>query len=47
MLALQYMVQQPFFQTPPQGGRRGERGGCRGSGRGGSTGGGKQQQPPQ
>ena len=43
----QYMVQQPFFQPPPQGGRRGGRGGRRGRGRGGSTGGNKQQQPPQ
>ena len=43
----QYMVQQPFFQPPPQGGRRGGRGGRRGRGRGGSTGSNKQQQPPQ
>ena len=47
MPAPQYMVQQPFFQPPPQGGRRGGRGGRRGRGRGGSTGGNKQQQPPQ
>ena len=46
MPAPQYMVQQPFFQPPPQGGHRGGRGGCRGHGRGGSTGGNKQQQPP-
>ena len=39
MLAPQYMVQQPFFQPPPQGGHRGGRGGQRGRGRGGSTGG--------
>ena len=30
MLAPQYMVQQPFFQPPPQGGRRGGRGSRRG-----------------
>ena len=47
MPAPQYMVQQPFFQHPPQGGRREGRGGRRGRGRGGSTGGNKQQQPPQ
>ena len=47
MPAPQYMVQQPFFQPPPQGGHRGGRGGCRGRGRGGSTCGNKQQQPPQ
>ena len=47
MPAPQYMVQQPFFQPPPQGGRRGGRGGRRGRGRAGSTGGNKQQQPPQ
>ena len=39
MPAPQYMVQQPFFQPPPQGGRRGGCGGRRGRGRGGSTGG--------
>ena len=37
MPAPQYMVQQPFFQHPPQGDRRG-RAGRRGRGRGGSTG---------
>ena len=47
MPAPQYMVQQPFIQHPPQGGRRGGRGGRRGRGRRGSTGGNKQQQPPQ
>ena len=47
MPAPQYMVQQPFFQPPPQGGRRGGRGGRRGRGCGGSTGGNKQQQPHQ
>ena len=47
MPAPQYMVQQPFFQHPPQGGHRGGRGGRRGHGRGGSTGGNKQQQPLQ
>ena len=47
MPAPQYMVQQPFFQPPPQGGCRGGCGGRRGRGRGGSTGGNKQQQPPQ
>ena len=47
MPAPQYMVQQPFFQPPSQGGRRGGRGGCRGRGRRGSTSGTKQQQPPQ
>ena len=47
MAAPQYMVQQPFFQPPSQGGRRGGRGGCKGRSRGGSTGGNKQQQPPQ
>ena len=47
MPAPQYMVQQPFFQHPPQGGRRGGRGGRRGRGCGGSTGGNKQQQPSQ
>ena len=35
--APQYMVQQPLFQPPQQGGRRGGRGGRRGRGRGGST----------
>ena len=45
MPAPQYMVQQPFFQPPPQGGLRGGRGGRRGCG--GSIGGNKQQQPPQ
>ena len=43
----QYMVQQPYFQLPSQGGRKGGRGGLRGRGRGGSTSGTKQQQPPQ
>ena len=47
MPAPQYMVQQPFFQPPPQGGHRRGRGSCRGRGSGGSTGGGKQQEPPQ
>ena len=47
MLATKYMVQQPFFQAPPQGGCKGRYGGRRGHGQGGSTGGGKQQQPPQ
>ena len=46
MPAPQYMVQKPFFQPPPQGGRRGH-GGRRGRGCGGSTGGNKQHQPPQ
>ena len=41
------MPAQPFFQPPPQGGRRGERGGRRGHGSRGSTRGTKQQQPPQ
>ena len=45
--APQYMVQQPFFLPPSQGGRRGGRGCRRGHGRGGSTSGTKQQQPPQ
>ena len=45
--APQYMVQQPFFQTPPQGGHKGGHGGRRGCNRGGSTSGTKQQQPPQ
>ena len=44
MPAPQYMVQQPFFQSSPQCGRRGC-GGRRGRGRRGSTGGNKQQQP--
>ena len=47
MPAPQYMMQQPFFPPPHQGGRRGGRGGRRGRGRRGNTGGNKQQQPPQ
>ena len=47
MPAPQYMVQQPFLQPPPQGGRRGGHGGRRGRGCGGNTNGNKQQQPPQ
>ena len=47
MPAPQYMVQQPFFQPPPQVGHRGGRGGRRGRSRRGNTGSNKQQQPPQ
>ena len=46
MPAPQFMVQQPFYQPPLQGGCRGGHGGHRGHGRRGSTGGNKQQ-PPQ
>ena len=46
MPAPQYMVQQPFFPHPHQGGRRGGRGGRRGRGRGGNSHPGKQQQQP-
>ena len=46
MPAPQYMVQQPFFSHPHQGGRRGGRGGRRGRGRGGNFHPGKQQQQP-
>ena len=44
--AAQYMVQQPFFPHPHQGGQRGGRGGHRGRGCGGNMNSGKQQ-PPQ
>ena len=47
MPAPQYMVQQPFFQPPPQGDCRGGRGGHRGHGHGSRTSGTKQQQLPQ
>ena len=47
MPAPQYMVQQPFFQPPPQGGQKGGSGSCRGCSRRGNTGGNRQQQPPQ
>ena len=46
MPAPQYMVKQPFFSHPHQGGRRGGRGGRRGRGRGGNFHPGKQQQQP-
>ena len=46
MPAPQYMVQQPFFSHPHQGGQRGGQGGCRGRGRGGNFHSGKQQQQP-
>ena len=47
MPAPKYMLQQPFFEPPPQGGCRGGRGGRRGRCCGGNTSGGKQQQLPQ